>query len=1081
MATERLAPDAILVQTGLSGSVTAIDEDPDSPDASWLTSSVGTNTDLRVSFPLPSGNLNTGAGLQEFRVRVRKTTGSTAPTCVVELWENGSLVTTVVASTSVTSTTGVVLSGTWDASLLSNISGANVECRVVGTVGGGNPGNRAAVEVGAVEWNDNYIIPAPPATPPKPVVSIGSEQIVVSGYSVSGATSYDIYRDPGTGTFVLIVTSHPSTTYTDTDASVIVTNSVAYKVVAKNGAGSSAQSVASDYVDASPTAPSDFSLQRASGQVTVSIVKKPYDTKYKVYRGGTLVHTSTLQTGGSGTYDFVDTGLTNGTTYFYSTSVEVQTPVVQESSQTSSKSVVPTPVVILRPGSIDSTFNWTSFGGGSISDQSDASGITFAAEASATYLSNGIGSAQINGSFSAKLFVRNNNQGATNLNTYSVVIQVAGSNAFTTSTAENFNTGGIANDEFSFGASALGSGDLTDLTFAVNGSLNGGAENPKIYEVWLEIPVVETGTPIGKEVGLVWNVSQPPAFKTLQFAWNDKATLFDSLQLVWNITTPIFDALQLAWGVRNFVGDPAQFVWNTKAAAPDSLQLVWRDAAIISDSLQAVWNTLITTNDQLQEVWNVRTASGDAIQGLWNVKSITADSLQAMWNIKSAIADTISVAWNVRSFVSDDMQLVWNVELAALIATKTLQAAWNVNAFANDSLDAQWRVLVAQSDLLQAIWNVKQTSGDSLFTVWDARALAADSLDAQWRVLIASSDSLSLTWNVKAITGDELFVEWNVLANQLFATKDLSLRWNLIAHLGDDLSLDWNVLAAANQELVVRWRVLTAMFDSIGLSWNTLATAVDQFEADWSVAELVSDQISARWDTASIADKSLILQWAILASSSGLLDLRWRDLETAQDSLGIQWGVSTKVTEDLNLLWSIKEAVGSLLEFLWKTLSNLADKGFYIGPFIIAEYIDILSKAFLINEEFVSSVWVKTSPLGELTLVIDHIEVIEGNDPTLRFQVTYQELNATTGVKQTTARNLTGYQSIELFLKATPETADPAPILGTIVDAVNGVVEFALTSAQIGSVGRQWIRVDTIDGTGRRLTVYTGTFEVGNG
>lgn len=35
--TERFAPDAILAQTGLTGAVAAIQDDPDSPDGSWLT------------------------------------------------------------------------------------------------------------------------------------------------------------------------------------------------------------------------------------------------------------------------------------------------------------------------------------------------------------------------------------------------------------------------------------------------------------------------------------------------------------------------------------------------------------------------------------------------------------------------------------------------------------------------------------------------------------------------------------------------------------------------------------------------------------------------------------------------------------------------------------------------------------------------------------------------------------------------------------------------------------------------------------------------------------------------------------
>lgn len=159
MATESLYPDAIISATNLSGSVADIDDDPDSPDGAWLTApGNNNNTDVRVSMPTPTGVPNTGAGLQSIRVLVRKTNHSTDPSAVVELFETGggSALATVVASTSVGSTSGVVLSGTFDASLLSTADGSAVEVRVSGTTGGGNPGNRASLEVGAIEWVADY-------------------------------------------------------------------------------------------------------------------------------------------------------------------------------------------------------------------------------------------------------------------------------------------------------------------------------------------------------------------------------------------------------------------------------------------------------------------------------------------------------------------------------------------------------------------------------------------------------------------------------------------------------------------------------------------------------------------------------------------------------------------------------------------------------------------------------------------------------------------------------------------------------------------------------------------------------------
>lgn len=155
MANERLAPDALTTQTNLTGSLANIDEDPDSPDASWLVAT-GNNvsTTAHVTFPTPTGPLTTGAGLQEFRIQVRKfsSTQTGTPTVIIDLYDNGSLISSS-GSTNVTSATGQVVSYTWDAT---GRTAATVECRVRGIATGGSPGVRNTVDVGAIEWNAEY-------------------------------------------------------------------------------------------------------------------------------------------------------------------------------------------------------------------------------------------------------------------------------------------------------------------------------------------------------------------------------------------------------------------------------------------------------------------------------------------------------------------------------------------------------------------------------------------------------------------------------------------------------------------------------------------------------------------------------------------------------------------------------------------------------------------------------------------------------------------------------------------------------------------------------------------------------------
>jgi len=153
VASERQSPDAILASTNLTGSVSDIQDDPDSPDANWLTAtSPQVDTALRVSFPTPTGDPITGAGLQEFRwwVRHNSQPGGSDPTYVVHLYENGSDL-GQIASGSIASGTGEIISATWDAVSLGTSDGSLVEAYIYGTVV-----KKSTVEIGAVEWNVTY-------------------------------------------------------------------------------------------------------------------------------------------------------------------------------------------------------------------------------------------------------------------------------------------------------------------------------------------------------------------------------------------------------------------------------------------------------------------------------------------------------------------------------------------------------------------------------------------------------------------------------------------------------------------------------------------------------------------------------------------------------------------------------------------------------------------------------------------------------------------------------------------------------------------------------------------------------------
>ena len=134
------------------------------------------DTWLLASFATPSSNPTPGTDLQAFRVLVRKT-DTANPTVDVALYEAGSFVATLVSGTSVTSDTGQTVTATWDASLLSDPTGADVECYVYGHSNG-----VSQVEIGAIAWD------------------------VTQGFTGSGAGTVTALTGSGTG-----LRSHAST------------------------------------------------------------------------------------------------------------------------------------------------------------------------------------------------------------------------------------------------------------------------------------------------------------------------------------------------------------------------------------------------------------------------------------------------------------------------------------------------------------------------------------------------------------------------------------------------------------------------------------------------------------------------------------------------------------------------------------------------------------------------------------------------------------------------------------------------------------------------------------------------------
>ena len=164
MGTETLSPNSTTAaDSNLSGNHLTVDDNPDSPGGDWRTAtSDNSNSVSAHGFPTPTATLTTGLASQQFKVYARLTVNGTSCTYNIYLSESGTRVNggAAIATGSLTSTTGQLISVNWDAALLADTSGANAEIEFEVVKSGGSPGARTTGEVDAIEWNVVYNDPS---------------------------------------------------------------------------------------------------------------------------------------------------------------------------------------------------------------------------------------------------------------------------------------------------------------------------------------------------------------------------------------------------------------------------------------------------------------------------------------------------------------------------------------------------------------------------------------------------------------------------------------------------------------------------------------------------------------------------------------------------------------------------------------------------------------------------------------------------------------------------------------------------------------------------------------------------------
>ena len=202
MATETLYPDGTVWSISGWTGTTTVDRVDDTPDGTWLLSDQSTSINtVRASLPTPSGNLNTGAGLQTFRAYVRTTgSGSGLPYLTLGVRETGDSGDLQQSSpvTVTTGQTGTWYSFTWDASLLNDgLDGTAVEVLIYTEARGGGP-NKNWLDIDSIEWIADYTAVIPVTVTPSGVSATGSvgdattgisKTLTVSGLGATGTSA----------------------------------------------------------------------------------------------------------------------------------------------------------------------------------------------------------------------------------------------------------------------------------------------------------------------------------------------------------------------------------------------------------------------------------------------------------------------------------------------------------------------------------------------------------------------------------------------------------------------------------------------------------------------------------------------------------------------------------------------------------------------------------------------------------------------------------------------------------------------------------------------------------------------------
>jgi len=211
----------------------------------------------------------------------------------------------------------------------------------------------------------SFAIPtAPPTTPAHLSATAANAKVTLSWTASARATSYSVYR--GTTQFgqssTPIVNGLTDVTYIDAG----LTNGMTYfyRVAAFNSVGNSPEgNQAAGTPVAPPAVPTSLTASAGNGRATLTWTASAGATSYNVYRGTSSYGQSAtpIVAGVVGT-TYVNTGLTNGTTYYYRVAAFNAVGNSAEGNQAIATPVAPPPVptnLTATAGNAKVTLAWT--------------------------------------------------------------------------------------------------------------------------------------------------------------------------------------------------------------------------------------------------------------------------------------------------------------------------------------------------------------------------------------------------------------------------------------------------------------------------------------------------------------------------------------------------------------------------------------------------------------------------------------------------------------------------------------------------------------------------------------------------